>query len=114
MGAISETSDTPFNPHGEKTSDGVVITLGMRVLDYDRRSAPSWPIGTRRSTRAPAHPDYRFPDNTVHGATTGGTQPTHWFDVKHDDSDTVGMFDGSRMQSIPEPYENTALKYTRI
>jgi hypothetical protein len=97
---VSDTSDTePFNPHGEKTFDGVVVTLGMRVTDYDRK------VGTVVADRdatdysCPAHPGYRFPDNEHHGCHNGWRKPTHWFDVKRDDG-TVGMFDGSRLHSI--------------
>jgi|1185.fasta_scaffold1201846_1 hypothetical protein len=89
-----------FNPHGEKTSDGVVITLGMRVLDYNRRTGTV--VRDRNATRyqCPAHPDYEFPENTVHGCYNGWDKPTHWFDVEGDEPGGGGMFDGSRMQSI--------------
>lgn len=91
--------DKPFNPHAEKTSDGVVITLGMRVTDYDRKTGTV--IADRDATpfSCPDHPDYAFPDNTHHGCHNGWEKPTHWFDVKRDDG-TTGMFDGSRMESI--------------
>lgn len=88
-----------FNPHNEKTSDGVVIVEGMRVLDYNRELGTV--IADRDFTeyKCPAHPDYRFPDHEVHGCWNGWKKPTHWFDVRTD-SGNVGMFDGSRMQSV--------------
>jgi hypothetical protein len=96
----SETSDIPFNPHGEKTSDGVVITLGMRVLDYNRNTGTVTRDRDATEYSCPAHPGYLFPDNKVHGCHNGWDKPTHWFDVTGDDGGGGGMFDGSRMQSI--------------
>lgn len=100
---VSEASDMPFNPHGEKTSDGVVVTLGMRVLDYDRR--PGTVVRDRDAT------EYKCravnPDVTAEWSNpdadppchNGWASPRHWFDVQSDEGG-MGMFDGCRLQSL--------------
>lgn len=73
-----------FNPHDNKTSDGVVITLGMWVTDYDMRIGKV--VGDSTS-------------NIQHD--NGWCEGDHWFDVECIDGN-VGMFNGTRLQSRPE------------
>lgn len=70
-----------FNPHGNVTADGVLITLGMPVTDYDRR------IGWIAA-------DLTSPSMCENGYCKGD----HWFEVEHGDQST-GMFNGTRVES---------------
>lgn len=92
-------TDQPFNPHGEKTSDGVVITLGMRVLDYNR----SVGTVTRDLDATPYKCRAVNPNVTATWSNPDADPPchnAHWFTVTGDHGVGGGMFDGSRMKSI--------------
>lgn len=91
---------TTFNPHANRTSDGVVITVGLKVIDYDRQS------GTVVSDRD--NTPYRCCDNTDHvrkndlsadrNTCEKYCNHDHWFDIKRDSGGT-SMMNGSRLQS---------------
>lgn len=70
------------NPHDNKTDNGVVITIGMRVRDYDYKD------GMVVADR----------DNGSRCAD-GECGLDHWFDVKRDDG-TTGMFNGTRLLAL--------------
>jgi hypothetical protein len=84
-----------FNPHGNKTANGVVITEGLRVLDYNRREGTV--VADRDATR------YMCPavDGSTADPETPGCRHDHWFDVKPDEGqDGGGMFNGDRLKAI--------------
>lgn len=78
---MNAVSPNAFNPHGNKTSDGVVITQGMAVTDYDMLT------GTVVADDTSA---FRHDNNYCSGE--------HWFTVERDDG-TTKEFDGSRLRS---------------
>lgn len=71
-----------FNPHGNRTANGVVIAEGMKVLDYDYREGVV--IADRYATMH------------EHNAC----REDHWFEVQHDDGSTKD-FNGERMKALP-------------
>lgn len=86
----------PFNPHGNTTSDGVLITRGMRVIDYDRRETTvvedrdwqDWKCCGRHARRNDLQTDY-FDD------CKPACSHDHWYTLENG-----SMMNGSRMQSI--------------
>ncbi len=90
-----------FNPHGNTTADGTLITVGLAVIDYDRREG----IVVRD--------DYEGRDYMCQCATAGHTRAhdlvpdtdlctshcrhDHWYTL-----DTGKSFNGSRLQAIKE------------
>lgn len=94
--ADQPTTSPTFNPHRERTSNGVVIVPGLKVRDYNRdittvvadNDATEHKCNaTRRSLRQPDF-DY-FPCHN------GWNKPTHWFKTANG-----GLFDGSRLEAI--------------
>lgn len=71
-----------FNPHNNTTSDGVVITLGMQVRDYDY--AIGEVVGDDTS-------------NIRHD--NGWCDGDHWFTVKRIDG-TTKEFNGTRLVTV--------------
>lgn len=69
-----------FNPHGNRTADGKVVTEGMAVLDYDRQ--PGVVIADRYGL--------------MH--EHGHCRDDHWFEVRRDDG-TTKDFNGERLLS---------------
>lgn len=84
MSLRSVSPNGEFNPHDNTTSDGVVITLGMWVTDYDRRLGKV--VGDTTS-------------NIRHDGAW--CHDDHWFEVEHPDGST-GMFNGTRLLSRPQ------------
>lgn len=77
-------SASVFNLHGNKTADGRLIVVGMRVLDYDHK------LGTvvEDETR-----EYLF-------CGPGYCRMDHWFTVESDDGGRKA-FNGERLMSRP-------------
>lgn len=70
-----------FNPHANKTANGVVITVGLKVLDYDYVEGVV--IADRYATM------HEF----------GSCREDHWFEVRHADGSTKD-FNGDRLKAI--------------
>lgn len=83
---------TTFNPHANRTSDGTVITEGLRVIDYNRRPGTVVKDRDAREYTCPlVNPDLTY----------DGCHNDHWFDVQPDDANFgSGMFNGERLQAI--------------
>lgn len=90
-----------MNPHRNLTSDGVLIVVGLRVIDYDRR------IGTVVSDENAGrdwlccqsvehHRRNDFSDDLTE--CTAGCHHDHWFLVESDEG-TSKSFNGSRLES---------------
>lgn len=95
--AVCEDHTEPFNPHGDKTANGVLIVPGLRVIDYNRR--PGTVVRDRDASRGACeavNPDVA----SYHPCHNGWTVPTHWYDVKGDDVGGGGMFDATRMKAL--------------
>lgn len=95
------TQVTSFNPHINVTSDGVVITLGLRVLDYDRREGTVVGDSSNRTVNCCGgqHPTENM---SVQGCDMY-CRHDHWFDVRNDEGQ-VKEFNGERLQSITEAH----------
>lgn len=72
-----------FNPHGDKTSNGITIVLGLRVKDYD------WKIGRVVG-------DY---DTTTHEIRGDQCPGDHWFKIEREDGST-SMMNGTRLLAL--------------
>lgn len=91
----------PFNPHHNTTADGVVITLGMKVIDYDRR--PGVVIADRSSSAyncCGGECQPREGDLSLQGCDKF-CHHDHWFEVRNADGGTKD-FNGDRMQAVDE------------
>jgi hypothetical protein len=72
---------TMFNPHGNKTANGKVITEGMAVRDYD------YQIGIVVADRYGTMHEYN------------SCRDDHWFEVKRGDG-TTKDFNGERLIAL--------------
>lgn len=73
-----------FNPHGNKTTDGVLIVEGLKVRDYD------WETGTIVKD-----------DTSPYMCENDYCGEDHWFLVERDGDRSPKSFNGSRMVALP-------------
>lgn len=78
---MDENDQDVFNPHGNKTIDGVLVTPGLWVWDYNLRLSQVQSDNYASAVRG----------CTAMGATFDGCRSDHWFNT------TGGLFNGSRM-----------------
>jgi hypothetical protein len=101
-----------FNPHGNKTSNGITIVAGLKVTDYDRQ--PGTVVTDHTGSRewgccygdtvdlvgamtAEHSRDNDFANDTNIGCESP-CRHDHWFEVAREDGSTKD-FNGSRLEA---------------
>lgn len=97
-----------FNPHSNKTVNGVLITVGLKVLDYDFREGlvlsddydKEWQCKCSYHDR-PVDPNAHIRANDLVADRTECASPCghdHWFTVET--ANGTKSFNGSRLKAI--------------
>lgn len=95
-------TDVTINPHRNRTSDGVFIMAGLRVLDYDRRVGTVVSDDDTDSYRCCQSRNHQRANDLTEDLTgcDAACGHDHWFMVRRDDGSTKS-FNGSRLESRP-------------
>lgn len=96
----------PFNPHRNRTSNGVVISPGMRVRDYDRNEGEVVTDDYARDYMCCGNEDTPTYDGPYPRPEVGTCAPPcrhdHWFTVDYGDGDgrRTKSFNGERLFAL--------------